>query len=110
MTYIPNSKFEQALIDLGIDSDGTINGQVLTSDIDTVTVLNVRYKQIYDLTGIEDFTALEDLNIELNHIQTLDLFGNLNLKTLKSLNFFKYYPKSTIGKFGFVCCSSIGSG
>lgn len=86
ITYIPDSNFEQALIDLGIDSDGTINGQVLTSDIDTVTVLNVRYKQIYDLTGIEDFTALEDLNIELNHIQTLDLFGNLNLKTLNCIS------------------------
>src|SRR5690554_8212906 len=81
ITYIPNSNFEQALIDLGIDSDGTIDGQVLTSDIDTVTVLNVRYKQSYDLTGTEAFTALEDLNIELNHMQPLDLSVNSELKT-----------------------------
>lgn len=29
-TAIPDQNFEQALIDLGIDSDATINGQVLT--------------------------------------------------------------------------------
>jgi hypothetical protein len=28
-TAIPDAAFEQALIDLGIDSDGVINGQVL---------------------------------------------------------------------------------
>lgn len=39
ITEIPDQYFEQALIDKGIDSDGIINGQVLTSDINTVTEL-----------------------------------------------------------------------
>src|SRR5690554_4957147 len=82
ITYIPDPNFEQALIDLGIDSDGVINGQVLTADIDTVKVLNLRYKNISDLTGIEDFAALEDLNIRGNNISTLDTSGNPHLKNL----------------------------
>src|SRR5690554_8191627 len=82
ITYIPDPNFEQALIDLGIDSDGVINGQVLTADIDTVKVLNLRYKNISDLTGIEDFAALEDLNIRRNNISTLDTSGNPHLKNL----------------------------
>lgn len=82
VTSIPDSNFEQALINLGIDSDGTINGQVLTSDIDSVHLLNVNFNAISDLTGIEDFTALEDLDISLNPFNSLDLefSENLNLK------------------------------
>jgi len=34
ITLIPDPKFEQFLIDEGIDSDSVINGQVLTSDIE----------------------------------------------------------------------------
>ncbi len=68
ITLIPDQNFEQALINLGMDSDGVINGQVLTNDIDTVTLLNVNFNNISDLTGIEDFTALEDLDISLNPI------------------------------------------
>ena len=51
-TAIPDSSFEQALIDLGIDSDSTVNGVVFTSDINTVTDLNIFYKGISNLTGI----------------------------------------------------------
>jgi len=36
---IPDSNFKQALIELGIDSDGTMNQSVLTSDISGVTSL-----------------------------------------------------------------------
>ena len=38
-TAIPDPFFEQALIDLGIDSEGEVNGQVLTSDIENITEL-----------------------------------------------------------------------
>lgn len=82
ITFIPDPNFEQALIDLGIDSDGEINGQVLTADIDTVQTLNLNHRNIADLTGIEDFAALVRLNILANHIQNLDTSGNLNLETL----------------------------
>ena len=58
ITIIPDSNFEKALIDLGIDNDGIINQQVFTSRIATIDSLNVIFKNISDLTGIEDFTSL----------------------------------------------------
>ena len=45
-TAIPDPYFEQALIDLGIDSDGTINGSVATADIEVVTTLDMSVKTI----------------------------------------------------------------
>lgn len=66
VTQIPDANFEQKLIDLNIDSDGIINGQVLTSDIAQVSILEIPDANISDLTGIEDFTALENLNISGN--------------------------------------------
>lgn len=81
-TTIPDSNFEQALIDLGIDSDGVVNGEVLTSDIENVTTLDVSGNQIGDLTGIEDFSSLETLDVSYNFIGSLDLTGNAVLKHL----------------------------
>ena len=69
-TAIPDENFEQALIDLNIDSDGIINGQVLTADIETIIELD--FSSLYDsfssstitdFTGIEAFAALEILNL-----------------------------------------------
>ncbi len=82
ITSIPDPNFEQALIDLGIDSDGTINGQVLTSDIDSVETLDVRYRSISNLTGIEDFAALEDLDVRGNNLTIIDTSNNTQLITL----------------------------
>jgi hypothetical protein len=82
ITQIPDPNFEQALIDLGIDSDGIVNGQVLTSDVENVTSLNVTSKGIHDLTGLEDFVALENLNVSSNMMTSLSLVNNINLKEL----------------------------
>jgi len=81
-TAIPDIGFEQALIDLGIDSDGIINEQVLTSDIDTVITLDINHKFILDLTGIEDFVALEVLDVSGNYLTDLDVSSNVQLKEL----------------------------
>lgn len=82
ITNIPDPNFEQALIDLGIDSDGILNGQVLTSDIETVNNLNISNKGINDLTGIEDFSALEVFDVSFNLITSLSLTNNLDLREL----------------------------
>ncbi len=82
ITQIPDPVFEQALIDLGIDSDGIINGQVLTSDVETVISLNLNHKGIDDITGIEDFAALEILDVTGNYLLVLDVSNNLQLKEL----------------------------
>ena len=47
-TYVPDDKFEQALIDLGYDT--TLDDYVLTANISGVTTLNVSNKEISDLT------------------------------------------------------------
>ena len=77
-TMIPDSNFEQKLIDLGIDLDGK-NGKVLTSSIAVINDLNVQLSEINDLTGIEGFASLQYLNCQFNNLTTLDLSGNLNL-------------------------------
>ena len=79
-TYVPNNGFEQVLINLGYDN--VLDDSVLTANIDTLTYLDVNNQNIYDLTGIEDFTALTYLNLEQNQLAILDLSQNLALTYL----------------------------
>ena len=65
-TYVPDDKFEQALIDLGYDT--TLDDSVLTANISGVTSLDVSSKEISDLTGIEAFTSLIDLVLRCQSI------------------------------------------
>jgi surface protein len=82
VTLITDANFEQALIDLNIDSDGVVNGQILTTDISSITSLDIADKNISDLTGIEDFTALESLFCASNLLTSLDVSLNTNLTEL----------------------------
>ncbi len=87
ITYIPDSVFEQVLINQGIDSDSTLNGQILTSDAESVNKLELTPGwmglAINDLTGLEDFI----------HLDTLILRGNildghvLSVSTLTELRY-----------------------
>ncbi|MCB0533605.1 MAG: hypothetical protein H6574_20850 [Lewinellaceae bacterium] len=87
-TLIPDNNFERILINEGIDSDGQINGQVLTSDINTIQILNLNgsstpYNQkITNLKGIEGFTALRSLDCSNHLIGTLDLNSNTQLVSI----------------------------
>ena len=75
-TAIPDANFEQALIDLGIDSNG-LNGNILNTDAQSVTTyLDVLNKSISDLTGIEAFTNITALYCNYNNLTTLDLSNN----------------------------------
>jgi len=82
ITLIPDSFFELYLVNAGIDTDGIINGQVLTSDIADETELILLWSLIEDLTGIEDFASLERLNLQGMDITSLDLSQNSNLQNL----------------------------
>ena len=83
-TAIPDANFEQALIDLG--HDDVIDGAVLTANISGVTYLNVGYKSISDLTGIEDFINLRHLFCNNNQLTNLDISQNTLLNQgLKNL-------------------------
>ncbi|QKJ61913.1 T9SS type A sorting domain-containing protein [Flavobacterium sp. M31R6] len=80
-TLIPNAKFEDKLIALGIDRDGK-NGKVATESIASLTSLDVSYSSIADLTGIQDFVALKTLNCDYNELTSLDVTKNKALTNL----------------------------
>lgn len=97
VTIIPDNRFERALIDLGIDSDLTVNGQILTSDallvtqleLSTNTLPNYPYPaadyyegMIHDLTGLEAFVNLERLEVHSTMIENLNTNSLVNLKYL----------------------------
>lgn len=83
---IPDIHFESKLIELGIDSDGTVNHQILKSDAEKVTRLDLnlssRPGKISDLTGIEGFINITFLSAEIQEIQDIDLSFNTELDTL----------------------------
>ncbi|MGY3791976.1 hypothetical protein [Aquimarina sp. 433] len=80
-TAIPDANFEAVLYALGYD-DIANDGQVPTALVEPVTTLNISNQNIADLTGIEDFVALTDLNLDTNTLTSLDLSNNTNLQTL----------------------------
>ncbi len=97
-TYIPDANFEDYLEthdadgntvsvgDLTSMGNGTANdGIVYTTRIKNVTNLSISNKGIVDLTGIEDFIALETLRCPFNNIVTLDLSNNLALTSLNAV-------------------------
>jgi Leucine-rich repeat (LRR) protein len=83
-TAIPDVYFEQALIDLGLDS--ILDGFVLTENINIVTTLDVYGKSISDLTGIQHFTALTQLNCSNNQLTSLDVTKHTVLSRLHCSN------------------------
>ena len=125
-TSIPDKNFEQALIDLKIDS-GDIDGFVLTANINSISSLNISNKKIDSLTGIKGFTnlktlicsnnrlkeldisqndLLESLSCSQNELNNLDVTKNLNLKTLLfSLNQIKQIDISNNPELSLLDCS-----
>ena len=84
LTYIPDDNFEQSLINDGLDN--VLDDYVLTSTIDTLTVLNLDPLGIISLDGIEAFIALEELICRNNNIQVLDLGNNVFLEFVNCEN------------------------
>ncbi len=80
-TYVPDDNFEQELIILGYDS-GALDDYVPTANIAGLTELWVRYDNIVDLTGIQDFVSLTKLTCSNNDITNLDLSNNKALTEL----------------------------
>ncbi|TBN04849.1 T9SS type A sorting domain-containing protein [Hyunsoonleella flava] len=91
-TYVPDDNFEQALINLGYDV-GPLDDYVPTVNIQVIATLDISGNSISDLTGIEDFEALQNFNCSNNAINTIDVSNNVNLididcsnNTLESLD------------------------
>lgn len=83
-TTINDSNFEQLLVNLGYDD--TVDGNVLTQNIESVTTLDISSSNISDLTGIEDFTSLVNFTSIQNPLTTVDFSNNLNLETINIIN------------------------
>ena len=79
-TFIPDDNFEQALIEIGLDS--LIDNLVLTSNIDTVEYLKLTNLNISSLEGIQDFSSLKILICDSNNIENLNLNSNIFLEEL----------------------------
>ncbi|PRP66777.1 T9SS type B sorting domain-containing protein [Nonlabens agnitus] len=80
-TSIPDTNFEQTLIDQGYDN--VIDGQVPTANISGIRTLSIANQNITDLTGIDDFLALETLNASGNQIASVDLSSNTVLNVVR---------------------------
>ena len=79
-TYVPDNNFEQALIDLGYDD--LLDDSLQTAAIDDIISLWIDNKNIADLTGIEDFSALTQLVCSGNQLTSLYLYNNSALTEL----------------------------
>jgi uncharacterized delta-60 repeat protein len=80
-TLIPDTVFEQYLVDQGIDATPN-DGRVLTSALVGVTNVNVERLFINSMEGIQDFVDLEVLNVNQINLGTIDLSQNLKLREL----------------------------
>jgi len=84
---IPDPIFEQILINKEIDSDGIVNGMILTADALAVAELDIDPylalgEYIDDLTGIEGFINLESLSVNRTDIEELNVSTLTKLKYL----------------------------
>jgi len=83
---IPDIHFEAKLIEQGIDSEGIVNQQMLKSDAEAVSLLDLNlsanFGEISDLTGIEGFVNITLLSAARQEIKDVDLSFNTKLDTL----------------------------
>ena len=75
---IPDTNFENSLIAQGYDTNSIV-GSILKSEAEALTSLNVSGNSILDLTGIEGFINLTDLDVSDNLLSTINLLENTDL-------------------------------
>ncbi len=80
-TLIPDINFENALISLGIDM-GAPDGKVPTANIISVKDLNISFKGVTNLTGLEGFVNLKNFYCNNNFFTSFDFSKNTFLEYL----------------------------
>jgi hypothetical protein len=83
-TTIPDPNFEQWLLDAGIDSEGILDGQILTADALSVVEIEITNSDnnIFNFTGIQDFGNLQSFTAGFTNCIEIN-FGSLpNLHTI----------------------------
>ena len=81
-THFPDENFRAWLLSQDYGQDGKLTQE----EIDGITEINVSVKGIADLTGIELFTNLTDLNCSGNQLTSLDVSNLVLLKWLDCYN------------------------
>ena len=81
---IPDPLFKNALLDHSPVIDLNDDGEIQFSEAESVIILNVRNKDILNLTGIEAFTNITELDCGLNDLT------ELNISNLESLEILKF--------------------
>ena len=74
---IPDNNFLNALIELGVDTNG--DGFISPAETEAITFLGVSSDSISDMTGIEKFVNLDTLWCYNNQISSLDVSKNTAL-------------------------------
>ena len=82
-TNFPDANFRQFVLD---NYDKKSNKLLSDEEIAAVTHMDIDEKEIADLTGIEYFTALKNLNCYNNKLKALDLSKNTALQSLACQN------------------------
>ncbi len=77
---IPDKNFLNALVELGVDTNG--DSIISPTEAEKITYLDVSGKGISDLSGIEAFVNLDTLDCCENQLTRLDLSNNILLKYL----------------------------
>lgn len=85
-TYIPDDNFEAALSVIVGEPSNNHDNYISTASIQGIATLNISNKNISDLTGLEDFTALTSLNCSGNQLDSLDLSTIDSLTNLNCAN------------------------
>ena len=78
-TYVPDDNFEAYLEANGMGNGIANDDYVTTTNVSSLTILNIGWQNIADLKGIEDFTALTSLRCNSNQLTSLDLSQNTAL-------------------------------
>ena len=76
--HFPDARFQAYVKDFDKDDDSSLSPE----EIADVKEINVSSRYISDLTGIEHFTALEELNCSSNQLTELDVSKNTKLTYL----------------------------
>ena len=80
---IPDANFKTELLSNTPVIDTSGDGEIQVIEAEAYTgFIGVEFCNIYDLTGIEAFTNLNDLFCYGNHLTTIDLSANINLTSL----------------------------
>ncbi len=74
----PDENFRTAVEGFDVDDDGTLT----LAELNAVTSIDVEYKSISNLKGIEHFTNLEFLNCNRNQLASLNVSNNTKLEDL----------------------------